>query len=120
MSAYLDLRDLATEYVNLKERDEDKEDKLEDEEKERLGVLKALNEQLFTDMTDYAENESTMIPDEEFEEYAQDFAYDVGFATRDDINPLSSFIDWEGWADFLKGDYTEVTFDGDTYLIRSY
>ena len=60
-----------------------------------------------------------MIPDGEFTDYAQELAHDLGFAKEDD-NPLHSFIDWTGWAEALKQDYMEVTFDGDTYLIRAY
>jgi len=118
---YLDLRDLAKEYNDLADRKDDADDPLDDEEKERLAALTDLESELGTDnMAEYAENEPTMIPEEEFEEYAQDFAYDVGFLFRDDSNPLMSFIDWEGWADYLKSDYTEVEFIGDTYLIRTY
>jgi len=122
MAEYLDLRDLADEYTALKERteDEDKINPLDEEEQGRLEALKALDDQLFTDMGEYADNEPTMIPEDEFEDYAQDFAYDVGFAKRDDNNPLAMFIDWAGWAESLKMDYTEVAFERETYLIRAY
>ena len=123
MSEYLDLRDLADEYTALKERteDEDKINPLDEQEQERLEALKALDDQL-TDMGEYADNESTMIPEYDFQEYAEELADDLGYLPREgrDSNPLFSFIDWEGWADYLKSDYSEVTFDGSTYLIRAY
>lgn len=119
---YLDLEELAKELAELRERKEDEEQEwpLDDDEHPRLADLNDLESQLFTDMADYASNEATMIPEEEFEDYAQDFAYDVGFAKRADDNPLHMYIDWERWADDLKIDYTEVTFDGQTYLLRAY
>ena len=116
----LDLRDLAEELSAL-EGDGANVSLCEDDAA-RLEVLRDLQSQLFTDtMAEYAKNASTLIPEEEFEDYAQEFAYDVGFTKREDNNPLHMYIDWERWADDLKNsDYTEVTFDGDTYLIRAY
>lgn len=114
---YLDLEILAKELEGL----EDLEEELDDDDTERLAALKDLESQLFTEsMEKYARNESTLIPEEEFEDYAQELAYDGGFATRADDNPLHSFIDWLAWADYLKADYTEVTFDDNIYLIRAY
>lgn len=114
--AYLDLEDLAKELADLNEQTES----LDGDEQERQAALVELAGQLFTNLADYARNERTLIPEGEFEEYVQDYAYDVGYAARDDDNPLHTFIDWAGWADSLKVDYTEVTFEGQTYLIRSY
>lgn len=116
---YLDLEDLAKELADLNERTDSQDSPLDDDEKERLAALVELEGQLFTDMADYASNERTLIPEEEFQDYAQDFAYDVGYASRADENPLHQFIDWGGWAESLKADHTEVTFDGATYLIRA-
>lgn len=121
MSDYLDLRDLAGEYTDLKERVDDAENPLDEDEQTRLAALEDLQGQLFTeDLQEYADNEPTMIPEEDFEEYCEDFAYDVGYIERNDSNPLHAFIDWEGWAESLKQDYQEVDFEGQTYLIRSY
>lgn len=98
MSDYLDLRELAEEYADLKERDTD--GALDEEGSDRLAALKALEEQLFTDtMAEYADNESTMIEDIDFEDYAREFAEDVGYMPRSDHgrerSPLFDFIDWE-------------------------
>jgi len=118
---YLDLRDLSEEYKGLLEREQGPDNPLDEDEKARLTALADLEGQLFNgDLAEYSENEPTLIPEEDFEEYAQDLAYDLCYASRHDTNPLHGFIDWEGWAESLKGDYQEVTFDGDTYLIRSY
>ena len=122
MSECLDLRDLAEEYTGLKERVEKRgRNRLDEDERERLTALEDLQGQLFNDsLAEYGENASAMIPEEDFEDYCMEEAYDLGFASRRDENPLLSFIDWTAWAEHLKMDYTEVTFERDTYLIRAY
>lgn len=118
---YLDLEDLAKELADLNKRAELQDDSLDEDDAQRLKVLLALQGQLFPDsLAEYAKNESLMILEDEFEDYAQEFAYDVGFVKRGDDNPLHTFIDWEAWADSIKTDYSEVTFDEDDYLIRAY
>ena len=111
----LDLRDLAEELEKLENlgwKDE--------EDNERLTALRGLQEQLFTNsLAKYAENESTLILERDFKDYAREFADAHGYAS-DNGNPLSNHIDWKGWADDLKQDYVELTFDGYTYLIRAY
>ena len=119
--AYLDLCDLAKELADLRGMRDDANDGLCEADAERLAALEGLEGQFFTDSLEgYAKHEAIMIPEDTFEDYAQEFAYDVGWAGRDGSNPLMSFIDWEGWAEELKQEYTEVTFDGRTYLIRTY
>jgi hypothetical protein len=114
--AYLDLRDLADELEELERLEE-----LDATEQERLEALRELQGELFTDtLAEYAEHESAMIPEGEFAEYAEEFAYDVGYADHADNNPLHAYIDWEEWAEDLKSDYREVTFEGETYLMRAY
>ena len=154
---YLDLRDLAKEYEELKERqteadcdcgphtDEfrargtvigadahhrvlvkcvihDETVALDEGETERFKALASLDEQLFCDMEEYARDSSAMIPESEFEDYARDFASEVGYLSSndEDNNPLMMHIDWDSWAEDMKQDYTEVEFDGDTYLIKAY
>ena len=115
---YLDLRDLVKELSQLRGMRDDVNIGLCQDDADRLEALEGLETELGGDnLAEYAENEPTMIPDCEFEDYARDFAYDAGFVRRRNNNPLYSFIDWAGWADLLKDDYTEVTFDGGTYLI---
>jgi hypothetical protein len=48
--------------------------------------------------------------------YAQELVEDVGDLPRG--IPSYIVIDWEATADNLKVDYTEVDFDGVTYLVR--
>ena len=118
--AYLDLRDLDKELDELKDRrdDEDQDWPLDEEDTERLAALEDLAGQLGGSLF---QDETTMIPEEDFEDYAQDWAGDVGYAGDGALkdNPLLNYIDWGWWAESLKPDYLTVTFDGDDYLIRS-
>lgn len=95
---------------------------LDDTETERLAALTELDGQLFCGMDGYSRNEPTLILESEFEEYAREFAADVGWSGSDayENNPLMAHVDWESWAESLKADYTEVEFDDETYLIRAY
>jgi hypothetical protein len=57
------------------------------------------------------------IPEDKFEDYAQELAEDIGAIDRDAGWPLQH-IDWSAAADALRMDYTEYEFDGVTYLAR--
>jgi DNA repair exonuclease SbcCD ATPase subunit len=53
----------------------------------------------------------------DFEEYAQELAEDIGAIDRNASWP-NSCIDWERAARELQMDYTSVDWDGDTYYYR--
>lgn len=59
---------------------------------------------------------ATVIAESYFTEYAEDLCKDIG-DVPDDI-PGYLAIDWEKTAENLKVDYTEIEYDGDTYLVR--
>lgn len=71
------------------------------------------------EIDELAENEPVMIPDDDFEEYAQELAEDIG-AVQKDVAWPACHIDWEEAADALKQDYTSVTVDDTLYWFRSY
>jgi len=56
----------------------------------------------------------TLIHEDFFEEYAEEFAMEIGAINRDMSWPANC-IDWTKAARFLKIDYTEVDFDGETF-----
>ena len=122
-STYIDLRDLAKEYIDLKERvDADPEDEaepLDEDEQERFDMLKALEDELGGDLESAADNEPTMIAKSEFADYCQEMAEDCGYVTDSNKNPLMNYIDWEGWARDCAYDYTLIEFDGCEYYVRS-
>lgn len=60
----------------------------------------------------------TLIREDHFEDYAQELAEDIGAIDRDAPWPIRH-IDWVAAAAELKQDYSEIEFDGITYLVRS-
>ena len=111
MSRYLDLRDLAKELDDLREQKEDAHEDFDEED--RLKALESLEKEVNGDLHLAARNEPMLIPDDEWVDYCRQMAEDCGYLS--DKNPLSNYIDWDGWADDMKADYQEVEFDGDTY-----
>jgi len=59
-----------------------------------------------------------LIADSYFEDYARQLAEDIGAIGRDAQWPCNC-IDWEKATSELQHDYTSVTFDGETYWVRS-
>lgn len=80
--------------------------------------LKAL-EALQSDAEDYSDwkHGATLIRDTYFEDYARQFAEDIG-AIKDDVAWPCTCIDWKQAAEELQMDYGSVEFDGVTYWIR--
>lgn len=60
---------------------------------------------------------ATLISDSYFEQYARDFAEDIGAINRHAQWP-NTCIDWEQAARELQQDYTSVEFAGVTYWVR--
>ncbi len=80
---------------------------------EELAALKALDE---TSSPDWQYG-ATLIRESYFEEYAQQYAEDIGAVASDAPWPVYC-IDWQQAADDLQMDYTSVEFDGVTYWVR--
>lgn len=59
----------------------------------------------------------TLIREDCFKEYAQELAHDLG--AMEYASWPYCHIDWDAAAKALKQDYTEVTYDGDTWLVRA-
>lgn len=57
------------------------------------------------------------IREDEFEDYAREFAEEIGAIDRNADWP-ACHIDWPAAAEALKQDYSEFEFDGTTYLAR--
>lgn len=87
----LDLRELAEEKATLESA---AYSDLDEEEIERLVALQELESQFFNgDVAEYAGNESTLIPDWEFDDYCEELAYDIGVVERD--STIAGYVDWE-------------------------
>lgn len=88
----------------------------DDDNAEELAALKALQEEA-EGYSDWRHG-ATLIRDSYFEDYAQQFAEDIG-AINDDATWPATCIDWKQAASELQQDYTSVEFDGVTYWVRS-
>lgn len=94
------------------ERDNAKLDFGEDEEAE----LKEL-EELESEVGEWRHGE-TLIPVDDFEDYARQLAEDIGSIKGDEGWPLNH-IDWKAAADELTSDYSEVEYQGTSYYVRN-
>ncbi len=85
-----------------------------DDEKRELAEL----EELESEISEWRHGE-TLIPESDFEDYARQLAEDIGA-----IDPKATWpiycIDWERAARELAMDYTEVEYQGTTYLVHSH
>ena len=103
MSDILDSRDLLKML--------DKED-----DEERIKEIEDLIEEVGEDNFDMG---VTFIRENYWVEYCEELAYDCGYLHKNDDNPLHYYIDWQGWADAVEMDYSQIDFDGDTYYWRA-
>jgi antirestriction protein len=105
----LDSRDVIEALAEL-----DAEDELDEDEIELRDALRALDEEAPGEDWIYG---ATMIREDYFEQYAQEFAEDIGAIDASASWPLS-YIDWEAAATALAQDYSTVEFQGSTYYVR--
>ena len=123
-----DLRDLAKELATLSEswsrlRRIQSPEEIESCDEDRLAALRELDSEFSDGMAVYADGISpTLIEDGYFEDYAREFAADIGAisgaASVSGADWPANHIDWEAAANQLKEDYTSVTFEGREYWIR--
>lgn len=102
-----DLVDLQEELKELKEEFQN----WIEENQEELEELEGLENQI----SEWSDG-NTMIPEEDFVDYCQELCEDIGDLPSD--LPGYIVIDWEATADNLKVDYSEVEYQGETYLVR--
>ncbi len=109
---------------NIEERIKELETEIGTEVERYDGELLDLKEELqklqaFKEAVDSSEWECgiTFINENHFEDYAREFAEDIGAIEKDYQWPANC-IDWERAADELRIDYSEVDFDGVTYYYR--
>lgn len=106
----LDLDTLADELDDLRTRNEDPDDKLDDDETERLAALEGLENDL-GDLHVASRNKGPFIAEDDFEDYADEQAVELGIISREHRN----YLDRERWANDLRSDYNCVDFDGTTF-----
>jgi hypothetical protein len=122
---YIDTRDLAEELDELEARQaltealtdpesqvvEDDTEPLGEEETKRLEALRELRDEI-GDEWPYGE---TMIPVEDFVEYAKELADEI----ITEVSWPLDCIDWTEAARQLAFDYTEVEWEGASYYVRA-
>jgi hypothetical protein len=130
--SYLDTRDLVERETEIEGEIEELEEAAhgadsvpaEDHLRRINGELESLRHeaQQIANLRDEIGSEfdhgETMIPTHEFEQYAEEFAKDIGAISDDDQWPLGC-IDWKEAAEQLAADYVEVEWDGTDYYVRS-
>lgn len=87
------------------------QDSFNDDEQKELAELESLSEEV-SEWKDGA----TMIPESKFTDYCQELLVDTGDLPKD--LPHYIEIDWDKTANNLSADYSEVEYQGTTYLVR--
>jgi hypothetical protein len=102
--------------VSVKNAKQALTDWAESDEGRELKALLALQDEAEGYSEDWRDG-ATLIRDTYFEDYAREFAQDIG-AIKESMDWPCNCIDWEKAADELKQDYTSVDFDGVEYWVR--
>jgi hypothetical protein len=85
---------------------------------EELTALRSIADEGGSTFSDW-EYGVSLIPEDKFEDYAREYAEDVGAIDGNESNPWPLYcIDWERAADDLKVDYSTIRIEGETYLGR--
>lgn len=115
VDAYNDEHDTELEYDDIEWDDWDSKDWYKE-----LEYIEALIE--FVEDCDFKSSElqhgETIIHETYFTEYCEDFVKDVGYLPNDLPWWIESNIDWDGVADEMKQDYSEVNWGNEIYFIR--
>lgn len=90
-------------------------DEWNDDNGDELKALQKLNDEAEGYSPDWAYG-ATLIREDHFTDYCQELVSDIGDMPRE--IPSYIVIDWDATAENIKADYTEVDFDGTTYLVR--
>ena len=104
------------ELVEIVDNSEDKDvQKWRDDKVYDFEHIDEINE-LEDEISEFSFGE-TLIPEDDFTEYCKDMVEDYLYNVPDFIKDN---IDWEGVASDLSLDYTNVTYQGKSYLVRAY
>lgn len=104
-----DYDNLQSEISDLESQVDDLIDEYDEDEHNELSDLKREISEFYSG--------ATLIPEDEFVDYVEDMLKDCGDLPRD--IPWYVEIDWEKTADNIRSDYSEVTYQGETYLVSN-
>ena len=103
------------ELIEIVDNSEDKDvQKWRDDKVYDFEHIDEINE-LEDEISEFSFGE-TLIPKHDFTEYCEDMGYDLTQVP----DFIKNNIDWEGVASDLSIDYTNVTYQGVSYLVRAY
>lgn len=114
----MDIDVLLDRKNELIDRRDDEDYIMADYEVEELDALLELESEIGS-LEECARNGVYFIDEDYFVEYAKEFAHDIGAIDSDTTWP-ATHIDWDAAADELRMDYTEVEFEGNSYLVNLY
>ena len=82
---------------------------------ERYVALTALEDELGD--LHVASRQLHLINEDDWKNYCREQGEELYLS---DKNPLFAYIDWDGWADAMSNDYSQIDFDGETYYYQEY
>jgi hypothetical protein len=115
VGGYIDSRDLEARLDELTD-DTEYGPLDEDEAEERAALTRVCNEGRDS-FSEWHDGE-TLVPEDQWIDYAQQLAEDIGAIAGSEGWPLS-YIDWERAAEALKQDYTGIDIEGTEYWGRA-
>jgi hypothetical protein len=110
----LDSRDLDERIDELESELDELADDMDEDDRDELTALIGLRESTYAEGWKHG---IAFIAESDFEEYAQQFADDLGLIDSSANWPMNC-IDWEYAAKELAHDYSMVTFRGTDYYYR--
>lgn len=109
-----DISDVSVDNSELEENVTNAKEVLQNWDNDNLEEMQEL-ESLENEISEWSYG-NTLIPEEDFVDYCQELCEDIGDVSRG--IPGYIVIDWDATADNIKADYSEVEYQGNTYLVR--
>ena len=111
--------DMTESFEDIRFEEEEIESWKEDwiTELELINDIDRLEEEINSYSGDNFDDGVTLIEEDDFEEYCEELITDCGYISRD--FPSWIIIDWEATASNVRQDYSEVDYQGRTYLFRA-
>lgn len=111
------IKALQEEFEKATDAFNDAENYFDDADAEELKKLEDLRDEIGERRGRIDDEGGPFVREEDFTEYAKELCEDIGDVPRD----LPSYIeiDWDRTADNLRADYSEVEWEGETYLYRA-
>lgn len=123
----IERRDALLEEKGVADLDDDDDDDVSAEVLDAVGKLNGFTEEQQDELNaledaiseigeTYAIDGVSLIPESEFVEYAEQLCKENGYVDKN--IPWWIVIDWDATANNIRQDYSEVEFEGETYLYQ--